>query len=445
MALGGGNFTFYNKELPGSYINFVSKDRPIATFADRGYAAIPVVLDWGFDGDVFTVSSDEFQTGSMEIFGYDYTHEKMRDLRELFLNLKTGHFYRLNNGAKKAKCAMGTAKYSGIRGNDLKIVVTENVDEESLFDVITYLESGIVDRQTIAVWSEIKDNKYVVFNREWTLALNAGIPLVDGSNGSGVTGQDYQNFLDKIDKVYFNIMVCPSTEPVVKQLFVQYTKRMRDEVGYKFQLVVQDVENVDHEGVVSVKNAVKDAGASPAALVYWLAGAEASAEINEGLTNKVYDGEYEIDTDYKQRDLIKHKGMGHLLFHSQGKRISGEFVVTVRILEDVNTFTTFVPKKNNDFSNNQVIRVLDQVATDVATLFNESFLGRTQNDAIGRASFKSNVIYICSEYQRLRALQNFNGDDIQIDKGLNKGDVLVTLPIEPVGVMDRLYMTVVVA
>ena len=43
MALGGGNFTFYNKELPGSYINFVSKDRPIATFADRGYAAIPVV------------------------------------------------------------------------------------------------------------------------------------------------------------------------------------------------------------------------------------------------------------------------------------------------------------------------------------------------------------------------------------------------------------------
>lgn len=29
MALGGGTWLFQNKKLPGTYINFISKDRPM--------------------------------------------------------------------------------------------------------------------------------------------------------------------------------------------------------------------------------------------------------------------------------------------------------------------------------------------------------------------------------------------------------------------------------
>ncbi|WP_373325624.1 phage tail sheath family protein [Sporomusa paucivorans] len=445
MALGGGTWIFQNKVLPGAYINFKSKDRPIVNFADRGYAAIPIEIDWGVEGAIFTVDQADFQTDSLKLFGYDYTHEKLKPLRDLFLNLKTGHFYRLNSsGAVKAANAIATAKYSGTRGNDIKIAIVESLDQEDSYEVVTYLDLSVVDRQTIASMSNIKDNDYVVFKKDFELAATAGTPLTGGTNGS-VTGTDYQTFLDLAEQKYFNILICPSTEATIKSLFIAYTKRMRDDVGMKFQVVVYDVENADYEGVVSIKNSVTDAGASPASLVYWLGGAEASCAINASLTNTTYNGEYTIDVNLKQSDLAKYLQLGYVVFHGVGKRINGEYVETVRVLEDVNTFTSFTPEKNKDFSNNQVIRILDQIAIDIATLFNDSFLGKVGNDEIGRASLKSNIIYHHKELERIRAIQNFNGDDVVVEKGLEKGAVLVTDPVEPVGVMDRLYMQVIVA
>jgi hypothetical protein len=86
MALGGGTFVTQNKVLPGSYINFVSAARASATFSERGVVALPLFLDWGVDGDVFEVTSGDFQKRSLEIFGYSYTEDAISDLRELFRN-----------------------------------------------------------------------------------------------------------------------------------------------------------------------------------------------------------------------------------------------------------------------------------------------------------------------------------------------------------------------
>ena len=71
MALGGGTFQVQNKVLPGCYINFVSAARATATLSDRGYAAMPLELAWGPAGEVFTVTSEDFQKNSRKIFGYD--------------------------------------------------------------------------------------------------------------------------------------------------------------------------------------------------------------------------------------------------------------------------------------------------------------------------------------------------------------------------------------
>lgn len=58
---------------------------------------------------------------------------------------------------------------------------------------------------------------------------------------------------------------------------------------------------------------------------------------------------------------------GKYVFHRVGNEI--------RVLEDINTFTSFRSDKNEDFSLNQVIRVLDQIAIDTAALFNTRYLG----------------------------------------------------------------------
>ena len=64
MALGGGNWLPKNKVLPGSYINFSSVAKAFAALSDRGYAAAPFVLSWGPEGEVFPVTSGEFQKNS---------------------------------------------------------------------------------------------------------------------------------------------------------------------------------------------------------------------------------------------------------------------------------------------------------------------------------------------------------------------------------------------
>ena len=73
MALGGGSFTTQNKELPGAYINFVSAASASAALSDRGIATMPLELDWGKEGEVFEVTSGEFQKNSLKILGMPMT------------------------------------------------------------------------------------------------------------------------------------------------------------------------------------------------------------------------------------------------------------------------------------------------------------------------------------------------------------------------------------
>ena len=62
MALGGGTFTTMNKKLPGTYINFVSASKASANLSDRGYVTMPLELNWGEEGKIFTVTQEDFRS-----------------------------------------------------------------------------------------------------------------------------------------------------------------------------------------------------------------------------------------------------------------------------------------------------------------------------------------------------------------------------------------------
>ena len=150
MALGGGTFLTQNKILPGAYINFISVANASATLSDRGIATIPLEMNWGPEGEVITVELGEFQKDSQKIFGYAYTADELKPMREIFKHAKTVHFFRLNSSGTKAACTYATAKYPGTRGNDLRIVIEENENsqpESKLYDVATFLGTVQVDQQ----------------------------------------------------------------------------------------------------------------------------------------------------------------------------------------------------------------------------------------------------------------------------------------------------------
>lgn len=436
MSLGGGAFLVQNKELPGAYINFISKAAATATLSERGIATMPLELDWGVSGEIFAVTNEDFQKNSMEIFGYEYTNDKLKGLRDLFLNTRLFYGYRLNGNGKKASNDLAEALYCGVRGNDLKVVVQTNVDDDNFFDVKTILGIDVVDEQTVSKADELTDNKFLKWKTGITLEAVAGIPLTGGENGQ-VSGADHQAYLDKAESYTFNTMGIAVTDDTTKSLYAAYNKRLRDEMGVKFQLVVYDYTKPDFMGVISVNNKVLDEGWDEASLVYWVTGASAGCAANKSNQNKKYDGNFIVDTPYTQNQLKAAIKAGKFTFHLVG--------ADVRVLEDINTMITTSDTMGDIFKDNQTIRVIDQIGNDIAVLFNTKYLGVVPNDAAGRVSLWSDIVKHHEQLQEIRAIENFSDADVTVDQGDTKKSVVVTDLVTIVNAMGKLYMTVTVA
>ena len=416
-----------NKVLPGAYINFVSRPRAMGSLGERGVVCVGMEMDWGAEG-MRTVEAADFRTDSKALFGYDYLNDEMKDMRELFLHAQKVKIYRLNSG-EKATATMGgltvTAKHAGKRGNDICAAIVANVDAEGYFDVETYLGTELVDTQTVAAIEGLEDNDFVVFSGTGALTAAAGTYLTGGTT-TVATGSGYADFLEAAEAEDFNVLAYNGSDETTKKLFVNFTKRMREEEGVKFVTVLYDYTDADHEGVVSVGTAAE--------LVYWVAGATAGAEVNESLTNTIYDGEYEVDAKMKKSEYIKGIEEGQFLFYEEDGKL--------RVLRDINSFTSFEAAKNSDFSSNRVVRVLDSIAGDVANIFSKYYLGKQTNNANGRNLLKAEILAYHEELMKIDAIENFTVDDITVEKGAEKQDVVIYECVQPVDAMEKLYMKV---
>lgn len=435
MALGGGTFTAQNKKLPGAYINFVSAASASAALSERGVATMPLELDWGIEDAVFEVSAADFQTNSLKLFGYDYTHDKLKGLRDLFLNIRTLYAYRVNGGGTKASNEYAEARYGGVRGNDIKITIQQNADDEGLYDVQTIFGTAVVDTQTVAAASALVANDYVSFKSGASLTVTASAPLLGGTNKT-VDGTAYQAYLDKIESYSYNAMGVPVTDDTTKTLFASFCKRMRDDVGVKFQLVLQG-KAADYIGVVNVKNTVTDDNWNAASLVYWVTGIIAGCAINKSNQNKVYDGEFAVGADYTQSALEAAIDAGEFVLHRVG--------ADLRVLMDINSMVTTSDTQGEIYKDNQTIRVIDQIANDIAVLFTEKYLGVVANDEAGRLSLWADIVKLYQQLADMRAITDFTDTDISVTAGEAKKSVVVSNAVTVTGSMDKLYMTVTVA
>lgn len=434
MALGGGTFITQNKKLPGSYINFVSLAGASAELSSRGICTMPLELDWGVEGEVFEVTNEDYQKNSMKIFGYAVDHEKMKGLNDLFMNARTLYGYRVNSGGTKAANDFAEALYSGTRGNDLKIVIQANVDNDSLYDVHTYMGTTLVDSQTVEGADALKENGYVKFKAGAALAVTAATPLTGGTNGTA-DGAAHQKYLDKIESYSYNTMGVVVMEEAIKKLYMSFNKRLRDEMGIKFQLVLYRAA-ADYMGTINVKNKVMDSGWPEASLVYWVTGLECGCEVNKSCQNRKYEGSFAVDTEYTQTQLGQCIDDGEFVLHKVNSDI--------RVLEDINSMVTTTDTCGDVFKDNQTIRVIDQLGNDDAVLFNTKYMGAVPNKASGRTSLWSDLKKIRDNLQTMGAIENFADTDLTVEQGDTKKSVVVTGAIEVVNAMDKLYMTNVV-
>ncbi|MBQ7876571.1 MAG: phage tail sheath family protein [Clostridia bacterium] len=433
MALGGGTFTNYNKVLPGTYVNFVSALSASGEVSERGVCAVAIELDWGVENEFFAVTADDFYTDSMKIFGYAYTHSKMRCMRDLFLNASKVYVYRLGEGVK-AEGSFAKARYSGICGNNIKIRVSENIDDNSYFDVATYYSNVKRDVQKVKSAAELKDNDYVIWDTAATLEVCAATALTGGSNAT-VTGENYQSFLDKCENISFNVLAVASTDDNVNSLIAAYTKRMREERGVKFQSVLYKTE-ADDIGVINVDTSVNDKMFNTASFVWFVAGAAAGCEIYKSLTNRVYNGVFELIGSYTQADLEAGIKKGKFIAH----KVDDEW----RILADINSLVTTTAEMGEVFCENQTVRIIDQIACDDANLFKNKYLGMVPNDEAGRVSLWNDITEHRKSLVKMRAIEPFKDEDIEVKKGNNKTSVVILSKICPINSMTQLYISTTV-
>lgn len=307
------------------------------------------------------------------------------------------------------------------------------MDDPESWNVSTYLDASRIEVQNVKKAADLKDNDFVTFKTD-TLKHEAvaSAALTGGTNGT-VDGDAHAKYQAKAEPYGFNTMGVAITDEPTKKLYIAYVKRMRDEVGKKFQLVLYK-SDADYMGVISTPNKTADEGWSEASAVYWLTGAECAVAVNKSCEGKVYDGEFAIEPiDNDLEDYIR---KGQLVFDRNDDE--------VEILSDINTHITITEECNEDFCDNQTVRIVDQLANEDALLWKTRFRGKFPNDTPGRNGLKSGLCEIRENLQKLRAIENFKRDDVSVTRGETKKSVVIENAVEVVNTMSIMYMTTVV-
>ncbi|MGO4181375.1 phage tail sheath family protein [Paenibacillus sp. TAF43_2] len=437
--MAGGTYTSQNKVRPGVYINLVGEKKTVGSMGERGTVSVPLNLNWGQSKAVIAINAgDDLRS----LLGYDLSAPELLLVREAFKKAKTLLLYRLNEGTKATAVAGSltlTAKFGGVRGNDITVAVKQNVDDEARFDVITFVAKEAVDSQTAANIAELNSNAFVSFGGTGALTLAAGVPLVGGSNGT-VTNQDHTEYLAQIELKDFNTIALVSADLSLKSVYAAFARRLREEEGRKIQVVLANYPSADSEGVISVKNGVKllDGTVLDAQkATVWVAAATAGAPMNKSLTYEAYEEAADADIRYTNSQTVEALQAGEFLFTVSGGRVIVE--------QDINTFTGYSPEKGKAFSKNRVIRVLDGIANDFKHIFESFYIGKVDNNADGRSLFRNECLKYLNNLQSLNAIQNFDAQaDLSVAAGVDTDSIIIEAHIQPVDSVEKVYMKVTV-
>lgn len=439
--MAGGNFTIQDKVIPGAYINFASEKLESRTPSNRGIAALPLPLSWGPTKTFMLV---DYYTDFKKVLGYEILDPKLLLIKESLKRASKVLLYRINSG-NKATITSGaltiTALYEGARGNDIVVKIEANVDIPDSFIVTTYLAGAVVDIQQASTIKNLVNNDYVVFSGEGELIANAGLKLT-GGNDTSPTSEDYSTYFTKLEVQEFNTIGLPIDDETVKGAAAAFIKRMRDTEGKKIQVVLPDYKIADYEGVISVKNGVYLADGThidKVKAVAWVAGATAGVAINEDLTYSQYEEAVDVDTKYTNTQIEEALKSGEFLFIAKTNRNK---ITKVLVQDDINTFTSFTAEKGRDFSSNRKVRTMDDIATTLPELWEESYIGKVDANDDGADLFKGDLNSYFNKLQEMNAIKNFDSNtDLKIS--INPDDsAYAEVGIQLVGSLKKLYMLV---
>jgi len=462
----GGIWETQNKILPGIYINFKSRPGLLASIGDRGVVAIPKLLNWGINDELIEIRTLEDVYPKL---GYDVSAPQMQFLREILLGTT------LTQGASRVLIAnlatIGgvaatatidnltvTANSKGIRGNDISIVITPDIDTEisaetyAVFTVETILDGTVQDRQVIGSFtdaannvpakvSDLVKNNWVTFSGTASALITptAGLPLAGGINGT-LAPTAYSNFMTLLEQKTFNVVIYDGDDPIQQSAFALFVQRLSYGSGRYCQAVMANYPNADNETVISVKNgyALNDGSVlTPQQAAWWVGGATAGAKNNQSLTYGVHQNAIRAVPRLSKAELEEAVTEGSFAFFEEYDK--------VKVITDINTFTSFTVDKGKSFKKNRVIRVLFSIANDIYRVYSLYYVGKVDNDNDGRKLLKAEIVGYMNQLQGNGAIQNFVADDIEVLPGIDSDSVIINVAAWPNDAIEKIYIQVTVS
>lgn len=443
MIMPGGTWTTQNKVLPGVYIRFTSSQGLGLTVGDRGTVAICEPMSWGPVGQVMTVSAGADTT---PFCGYPITDPNAMFLQQIFLGTNrtaapnTVLLYRPTaSSSATATVTTGnltaTALYPGARGNDITIVITQDVDDEN-FTVDTVVDNVVMDEQTgIANVSDLQANDWVTWTGTGAVAATVGSPLTGGADGT-VQSSAYSTFLTAIEPYSFDVLIYDGSDSTVLSAMQSFIVRVNEENGQPCQLCAANMTNPDTRYCINVNSpATLSDGTQLTAqqVTWWAGGAQAGALYNQSLTNATYPGAVST-TMMTNAQLISALNAGQFVLNSDNGR--------VYVVQDINSLTTYTTDITEVYRYNRTIRLCNAIANDLYEQFSANYIGVVNNNEQGRAQFQAAIVGYLLEIQGNQGIQNFDASDVEVLAGESINAIVVNLSIQPVGSVEKIYITI---
>ena len=445
--MAGGTWTAQNKIRPGVYIRFQSKQEFGFTIGSRGTVAICEPLSWGPVGVLTEIRAGEDPT---PYIGYPMTAPQAKFLQQIFLgsNRTDGAsrvlLYRptaTSSAQASAEIAplTVTAKYPGVRGNDITVAIVADPDNEDSFFVNTIVDGTIVDQQSAETADTLTANDWVTFSGTGALTANAGTPLTSGADGT-VAAAAYSTFLTALEPYRFDILIYDGSDAATLSAMSSFVQRMCEDNGQYCQLVASFTTGPDTKYDIDVQTgAVLNDGTTltKQQMCWWVGGVEAGAQVNESLT-------YAVHPEAVAPSPVMTGAQIETALQSGQLVLSADFDV-VHIEQDINSLTTYTLDNGEVFHKNRTMRVCNAIANDIYQQFSTNYLGVINNNDIGRGLFKQAVVKYLNDLQAQQAIQNFTADDVEVLPGDDIDSIVVNLAIQVVDSIEKIYMTVTVS
>lgn len=399
------------KVRPGIYVRVTSEGPPPVGVVPQGIVAALLRASWGplnevvvleniqsiaatyGSGGTLAVAEEAFQGGCRRVLAY---------------RLGTGGakatLILKDTAATPADVVTLTAKYEGIRGNDLKVTVRDSLTDTTKRELL--IHEGTTLRQTITFAKGTGEPQALVdavaaSNSPWitatkladgngTLATVTQQALTGGADPT-VTGDVYSAGLTAIEALDWNVLAVDSEDTATHVAVQTYIDRVRSE-GKRVLAVVGEPTSValatrltnakafNDYAIVYVANGFKGSdgatreGYKAAAMV---AGMVAAASITDSLTHAVVRNATEVVGALTNAEIEQAIQSGALVFTVSAQK-------QVHIEYGINTFVT--PDADHDAGWKKIRRVKTRDnLIDRITATWDPLIGKVNNSPDGRA------------------------------------------------------------